>query len=399
MAAPPKAAGIRQTRMLIAWIDIGPRFRREMGDIDGLAANIAGIEMLQPIVVRPDGRGRYELACGARRLAAAKQNGETHILATVRDLTDAEMLRAEFSENIHRKSFTLSEAVAAKRALEPIEREAAQQRMRAGRPLENFSEGSGRALDKIAKVAGISQITLTRAEVVVDAAEAEPERFGKFRADMDRTGRVNGPYRRLRNQQQADALRADPPPLPGRGPYYAGMADIAWAYEPDDDDAPYRGVLPYPTVSIEQACALDVASIMHQDSVMGFWVTNYILVRGLHIPVLKAWKFEPKTLVTWPKDKPGQGHWLKGQTEHLVIATRGKPIVTLTDQTTLLRGPFHLVSKSAHSSKPVEAYTFFESLCPASRYADLFSRYQHNDKWDCHGDEAPAREQSLEAAS
>jgi len=30
-----------------------------------------------------------------------------------------------------------------------------------------------------------------------------------------------------------------------------------------------------------------------------------------------------------------------------------------------------------------------ESLCPAPRYADLFSRYRHNDKWDCHGDEAP----------
>jgi hypothetical protein len=30
-----------------------------------------------------------------------------------------------------------------------------------------------------------------------------------------------------------------------------------------------------------------------------------------------------------------------------------------------------------------------ESLCPAPRYADLFSRYRHNDKWDCYGDEAP----------
>jgi N6-adenosine-specific RNA methylase IME4 len=40
--------------------------------------------------------------------------------------------------------------------------------------------------------------------------------------------------------------------------------------------------------------------------------------------------------------------------------------------------------------KPPEFYDFVESLCPAPRYADLFSRYQHNDKWDCHGDEAPA---------
>jgi len=42
-----------------------------------------------------------------------------------------------------------------------------------------------------------------------------------------------------------------------------------------------------------------------------------------------------------------------------------------------------------HSVKPPEFYDLVESLCPAPRYADLFSRYRHNEKWDCHGDEAP----------
>jgi hypothetical protein len=40
--------------------------------------------------------------------------------------------------------------------------------------------------------------------------------------------------------------------------------------------------------------------------------------------------------------------------------------------------------------KPLEFYDFVEKLCPAPRYAYLFSRYRHNEKWDCHGDEAPA---------
>ena len=96
--------------------------------------------------------------------------------------------------------------------------------------------------------------------------------------------------------------------------------------------------------------------------------------------------------MTWPKERGGQGYYAKGQTEHLVIATRGKPTVTLSDQTTLLQGPFHLVNKGEHSSKPVEAYTFFKSLFPAPRYADLFSRYRHNDRWDPHGFEAPKAE-------
>jgi hypothetical protein len=30
-----------------------------------------------------------------------------------------------------------------------------------------------------------------------------------------------------------------------------------------------------------------------------------------------------------------------------------------------------------------------ESLCPSPRFVDLYSRYRHNDKWDCYGDEAP----------
>jgi N6-adenosine-specific RNA methylase IME4 len=80
----------------------------------------------------------------------------------------------------------------------------------------------------------------------------------------------------------------------------------------------------------------------------------------------------------------GMGDWLRGQTEHCIMAVRGKPIVTLTNQTTLLHAPVR-----AHSQKPPEFYDFVEKLCPAPRYADLFSRYRHNDKWDCHGAEAP----------
>jgi N6-adenosine-specific RNA methylase IME4 len=214
---------------------------------------------------------------------------------------------------------------------------------------------------------------------------------------MDKTGRVNGPYRRLKNIKQAEAIRAEPPPLPNCGPYRAGFVDIPWAYEPDDENAPQRGVLPYSTLSIEQACALNVGAILHPDCVIGMWVTNFALAGGLHLPVLQAWRLEPKTVITWPKDRIGRGHWAKGQTEHLVIAVRGKPIITLTDQTTLLKGPFHLIQKNAHSSKPIEAYACFESLYPAPRYFDLFSRYQHNDKWDCHGDKAPPA--AMEAAS
>ncbi len=100
--------------------------------------------------------------------------------------------------------------------------------------------------------------------------------------------------------------------------------------------------------------------------------------------VLDAWGFKQKTILTWAKDRMGTGDWLRGQTEHCLLAVRGKPVVELTNQTTLLHGPLR-----ANSQKPVEFYDFIERLCPAPRYAYLFSRYGHNEKWDCHGDEAP----------
>jgi ParB family chromosome partitioning protein len=99
-----------------------------MGDIAALASHMADINLLEPIVVRPIGPDRYELVCGQRRLRAAKLNGQTHIQATVRQFTNAEMVRAEFSENTHCKDFTLSEAVAIKRALEPLEKATAKER-------------------------------------------------------------------------------------------------------------------------------------------------------------------------------------------------------------------------------------------------------------------------------
>jgi ParB-like chromosome segregation protein Spo0J len=202
----------------ISEIVIGKRHRKDMGDIAELAADISTIDMLEPIVVRPIAGGRYELACGERRLRATQLNGQTHIAAIVRPLTDAEMVRAEFSENTHRKSFTLSEAVAIKRRLEPLEKAAAKERQQAG--LKQGKEASragelpkrekGRAADKASKATGRARRTLEKAEAIVDAAKPNPKRFGKLKKDMDRTGRVDGPFKRLKVMRQADAIRAEP---------------------------------------------------------------------------------------------------------------------------------------------------------------------------------------------
>ncbi len=201
----------------ISNIKIGIRHRRDLGDVSMLAHSIAEIGLLHPVVVRPDGT----FIAGERRLRAAELLGWTEIPVTVVDL--AAVVAGEFAENAERKDFTLSESVAIRRALEPIERAAAKER-RGGDHKGNpgkFPTLNGRALDKVAKVVGRDRTTIAKAEAIVDAVEAEPEKYGKLLADMDRTGRVNGVFKRLKVARQAEqyprraAAASGPRPLSG----------------------------------------------------------------------------------------------------------------------------------------------------------------------------------------
>ena len=375
------------TTRKISDIVVGTRHRKDMGDLAGLAASMDELGLLHPIVVRPDG----VLVAGERRLRAAKLLGWEKIRVTAVDLEA--VARGELAENEVRKDFTLSEAVAIKREVELSEKVAAKERQREGGRRGGQGSGKlpeaskGNAADKAARATGMARRTLEKAEAIVDAAEAEPEKFGKLLEQMDDTGRVNGVYRRLKIAKQAEAVRAEPPPLPGNGPYRVIVIDPPWPYEKRDEDPSHEGVRPYHSMSVEEICAVKVASIAHEDCILWMWVTNHHVLEALEL--LDAWGFELKTILTWAKDRMGTGDWLRGQTEHCIMAVRGKPIVTLTNQTTLLHAPVR-----GHSVKPVEFYALVESLCPAPRYADIFSRYRHNDRWDCHGDEAPPQQRA-----
>ena len=79
------------------------------------------------------------------------------------------------------------------------------------------------------------------------------------------------------------------------------------------------------------------------------------------------------------EDRNGYGHWLRNITEHALVGVRGRPLIDLTNQTTVI----HAGVKRKHSRKPMEFYEMVESLCPGSR-VELFGREKRKG-WDVHG--------------
>jgi N6-adenosine-specific RNA methylase IME4 len=352
-------------------IIVGERHRRDLGDVASLAHSIAEFDLLHPIVVTPGN----VLIAGERRLRAVQQLGWTEVPVTVVDL--AEIVRGELAENAERKDFLPSEIEAIRRAMAP--EIAAQAKERQSRKVSGTGEETR---DRIGTFAGVSGRTVEKIAKVVAAAESEPEKYGKLLADMDRTGKVNGVYRRLSNMQQAEKIRAEPRPLPA-GPFRVAVADVPWPYEADSEDPSGRGVHPYATMNLADICALPIQKLLTDDATLWLFITNHHLLKGSHDLVLKAWGFEAVTMLTWAKDRFGYGHWLREQTEHCIMAVRGKPTTTLTNQSTWLGAPM-----GAHSEKPESFYAMVESLCPAPAYLDLFARKARRG-WTAWGAEAP----------
>ncbi len=88
-------------------------------ELEGLAASIQDVGLLQPVVVRPLDDDRYELVAGERRLRAAKRAGLARIPAVVRHTDDRDLLKEALIENIHRVQLNpLEEAAAYDQLLE-----------------------------------------------------------------------------------------------------------------------------------------------------------------------------------------------------------------------------------------------------------------------------------------
>jgi ParB family chromosome partitioning protein len=80
-----------------------PRTTFDEQALEELATSIKELGIVQPLTVRENGPGRYQLIAGERRLRAARLAGLTHVPAYIRTADDQAMLELALVENIQRE--------------------------------------------------------------------------------------------------------------------------------------------------------------------------------------------------------------------------------------------------------------------------------------------------------
>ena len=106
---PPPAPVVESTgkplEIPLDQIDRNPfqtRTRFDEAQLEELAQSIAASGVVQPIIVRPLGEGRYQLITGERRWLASRKAGKTTIPAMVRQANDEQTLEMTIVENLQR---------------------------------------------------------------------------------------------------------------------------------------------------------------------------------------------------------------------------------------------------------------------------------------------------------
>lgn len=104
--AGPSASQAGLLQLELGTIVASPHQPRKEFPADKLAeltASIAAKGVIQPVIVRPLGDGRYELIAGERRWRAAGQAGLARIPAVIRSVESAEAMEMSLIENVQRE--------------------------------------------------------------------------------------------------------------------------------------------------------------------------------------------------------------------------------------------------------------------------------------------------------
>lgn len=137
--------------------------------------------------------------------------------------------------------------------------------------------------------------------------------------------------------------------------------------------------LPYPTMTLEEICAMPVGNLADDSAHLWLWTTSNFLWDAPRVAL--SWGFRPSYTLVWAKTM-GVGGRFRHACEYILFAERGAQLpITRRDVPTWFDWP-----KSVHSAKPDAFYDLVESVSPEPR-VELFAR-RARFGWEYAGNES-----------
>ncbi len=154
-------------------------------------------------------------------------------------------------------------------------------------------------------------------------------------------------------------------------------ADPPWQYQNSGFDE--AAAQKYPTMPVEEICALPIHELIGNEAVLFLWATNPFLNEG--IQVCEAWGFQYKTNLAWIKNTgPSMGWFVTSRHELLLIATKGDGMHPNEKPVSWFKADVR-----KHSQKPELVYEMIEKMYPGP-YLELFARNKR-DGWSSWGNQ------------
>jgi N6-adenosine-specific RNA methylase IME4 len=189
-----------------------------------------------------------------------------------------------------------------------------------------------------------------------------------------------------RRKQLVDVLAETTKALPiGKERWPIIYADPPWRYEHPALATPNRAIENhYPTMTLEEICALPVAALASDDALLFMWATAPKLAECMK--VIEAWGFQYRTCAVWDKEIIGTGYYFRNQHELLLVAKRGNiPHPAAGTQASSV----YRERRNDHSVKPTFFHEMIERLYPELPKIELFAR-QARPGWAAWGNEIAA---------
>lgn len=164
-------------------------------------------------------------------------------------------------------------------------------------------------------------------------------------------------------------------------------ADPPWRYENPPMGGGNRSIENhYPTMTLEDICALPVRDLATDDAILYLWATAPKLAECMK--VIEAWGFDYRTNLVWDKEVIGMGYHARNQHEILLVAKRGD---IPPPQAGKQPASVHREKRTEHSAKPAFYYEMIEAAYPQLPKIELFCR-SPREGWAVWGNQSGAED-------